>query len=99
MALGFGMVLLLELLNRGIRRPADLTAKLGITPFATLPYYRTRQEIIRRRSIIIGILGFFLISIPLALWVIDTNYIPLDLLIDTLRQRISLALPLAQQWA
>ncbi len=50
MMLGLGMVLLLELRNAGIRRPVDLTTRLGIAPFATLPYYRTEGEILRRRS-------------------------------------------------
>ena len=30
--------MLIELLKGAIRRPADITARLGITPFATLPY-------------------------------------------------------------
>ncbi len=80
--LGFGMVFLLELLNKGIRRPVDLTNKLGITPFATLPYYRTRQDKLRRQTLIVGILTFFLIIIPLSFWAVDTYYTPLGQLIE-----------------
>ncbi|MGY9045529.1 hypothetical protein P775_06870 [Puniceibacterium antarcticum] len=90
-ALGLGMVVLLELLNAGIRRPADLTAKLGIQAFATLPYYRTRHEVLRRRSLIIIILGTFLIGIPITLWAVDTWYMPLDQLLNAVGRRIGLA--------
>ena len=74
----------LELLNKGIRRPADVTNALGITPFAVLPYYRTRREQLRRRSIILGAVGGCLIGIPLLLWGIDTFYVPLEQIIGVL---------------
>ncbi len=91
MMLGLGMVLLLELRNAGIRRPVDLTTRLGIAPFATLPYYRTEGEILRRRSVIVGVLGTLLIGIPAGLWAMHTWYMPLDQLLDTIGQRIGLA--------
>lgn len=81
---GLAMVFLLELLNKGIRRPVDITNALGITPFAVLPYYRTKGEQLRRRSIIIGAVGGCLIGIPLLLWGIDTFYAPLEQLIGSL---------------
>lgn len=89
--LGLAFVALMELLKKGIRRPVDLTNRLGITPFATLPYYRTKAELIRRRMIIFGILGFFLIAIPVGLWAIDTYVMSIDRLIDTITQRVGLA--------
>ncbi|MBU2357775.1 MAG: lipopolysaccharide biosynthesis protein [Alphaproteobacteria bacterium] len=89
--LGLAMVVLLEIMNKGIRRPGDLTQALGITTFATLPYFRTTEEIWRRRAIIYVVLGGLLIGIPLALWAVNAYYMPLDLLIDTLGQRIGLA--------
>lgn len=92
MALGLGLVLLLELLNAAIRRPADLTAKLGITPFATIPYMRTTQEIRRRRSIILGALLVVLIGIPAVLWAIHSYYMPLDLLLDKILSKVGLAM-------
>lgn len=88
MMLGIAMVVLLELLNKGIRRPVDLTNRLGITPFATLPYYRTRAERIRRRMIILSILAFFLVAIPLGLWAVNTYVMPLDRLLSTVTQRL-----------
>ncbi|KMK63815.1 Wzz/FepE/Etk N-terminal domain-containing protein [Puniceibacterium sp. IMCC21224] len=100
--LGLAMVLLLELVNTGIRRPADLTAQLGIQPFATLPYYRTRRETLRRRSLIVGVLGTFLVGIPVGLWAVHTWYMPLDLLLDAIGQRFGLAgmvWPVPTAWA
>jgi polysaccharide biosynthesis transport protein len=41
---GLGFILLLEILNRSIRRPVELSSRLGIQPFATIPYIRTRRE-------------------------------------------------------
>jgi uncharacterized protein involved in exopolysaccharide biosynthesis len=90
-ALGLGLVLLLELLNKGIRRPVELTSGLGITAFATLPYMRTRRDILRRRLIVGGALAVALAGIPVALWLVHTYYLPLDLLIDRALQRVGLA--------
>jgi hypothetical protein len=91
LALGLGFVLLLELLNRAIRRPVDLTAKLGITPFGTLPLIRTRFEIMRRRMIIAGAFAMALIALPAALWFVHSQITPLDLLLDQVLGRIGLA--------
>ncbi|MEB8388433.1 lipopolysaccharide biosynthesis protein [Rhodobacteraceae bacterium KMM 6894] len=88
---GLTFVCLLELLNRGIRRPVDLTNKLGITPFATLPYYRTKSEKLRRRMIIFGTLGMLLIVVPAGLWAVDTYVMPIDRLINILAERLGLA--------
>ncbi|MGB3246949.1 MAG: lipopolysaccharide biosynthesis protein, partial [Sulfitobacter sp.] len=91
MFLGLAFVALMEFLNKGIRRPVELTNSLGITPFATLPYYRTKAERIRRRVIIFSILGFFLIAIPAGLWAIDNYLIPIDRLINALTKRVGMA--------
>lgn len=90
-AAGFGLVLLLELMNSAIHRPADITAKLGITPFATLALIRTRQDL-RRRRLILGLaFGLVLIGIPLGLWAVQTYYMPLDLLLQKVLTRFNLA--------
>lgn len=91
LALGLGLVVLLEFLNSSIRRPADLTGKLGITPFATLPYLRTRTELRRRRAIILGAMFAVAAGIPLVLWALNTYVTPLDLLLDQILQRVGIA--------
>ena len=63
---GFGLIVLMEMLNRSIRRPVDLTAKLGIEPFATVPYIRTPGEVRRKRSLIVAALVLIAVAIPAA---------------------------------
>jgi uncharacterized protein involved in exopolysaccharide biosynthesis len=88
---GLGLIVLIEVLKGAIRRPADITARLGITPFATLPYLRTAGQV-RRRRVIIG-LGFaiVLLAIPAGLWLVHTQITPLDLLLDRMLQKIGLS--------
>ena len=90
-ALGIGVVILLELLNSAIRRPQDLTARLGIAPFATLPLMRTRRQVRRRRAIILLAFAVVIMAIPAGLWALDTYYRPLDLLLDQFLNRLGFA--------
>ena len=91
-ALGLALVVALELLNTAIRRPVDLTARLGITPIATLPFMRTPGQIRRRRVLIV--LAFLIVAagIPAALWAIQTYYLPLDLILDRILGKLRLAM-------
>ena len=77
---GLGLILLLELLNRSIRRPAELTGQLGIQPFVTIPYMRTQRETRVKRALMLTVLALILIGIPVALFAIHSYYLPLDLL-------------------
>lgn len=90
LALGIGVVLLLEFLHPGIRRPVEIVTKLGITPFATVPYMRTAAQVLRRRMVIGGALALTAVGIPLALWLVHTQVAPLDLLIDRLAVKLGL---------
>jgi polysaccharide biosynthesis transport protein len=83
---GIGFILLLELLNRSIRRPVELTTRLGIQPFATVPYIRTRQEARWKRSVIGLVLAIGLVVIPAGLFALHTYYMPLDLLLGDLSE-------------
>ena len=78
---GLGFIVLLELLNRSIRRPAELTSRLGIQPFVTIPYMRTRREIGIKRAAMLVVLALIVVGIPAVLLVIHTYYLPLDLLL------------------
>ena len=77
---GLALVVLLELLNGAPRRARDITAKLGVTPFATIPFVPTRADTIRRRGVKIGIILLGLVGVPAALWAVHEFYRPLDLL-------------------
>ena len=87
--LGAALVALIELLNRGIRRPDELTAKLGITTFATLPYLQTRTEIRQRLRRRIAILLAVAAVIAILLWAVNNYCMPLDLLFDRMMKKIA----------
>jgi polysaccharide chain length determinant protein (PEP-CTERM system associated) len=91
---GLGFVLLLELLNRSIRRPVELTSGLGIQPFATVPYIRTREEFRRKRGVIALALAVVLLVIPAGLYLTHKAYMPLDLLLDSLLDTLGLVDPM-----
>ena len=91
LALGLALVALIELLHAGIRRPAEITAKLGIAVFATLPYLKSPSEIRWRRLRQIVIVLLVLGAVAGVLWAVNTYYMPLDLLMDQVVRRFSLA--------
>jgi len=72
-AAGFGggvvlaglLFFLMDVLNRTVRRPAELVGALGITPFGTIPYLETRAEIARRRRVTITSLVLFVVGVPI----------------------------------
>ncbi|KPQ10382.1 MAG: putative protein involved in exopolysaccharide biosynthesis [Rhodobacteraceae bacterium HLUCCA09] len=80
--LGGALVVLLELLNRSIRRPVDLTNRLGITPIATVPYIATPWERIRKRLVGLLLVLAILAGIPAGLWFVHYQVMPLDLVYD-----------------
>lgn len=90
---GVGFIVLLELLNRSIRRPVELSRALGIQPFATIPYIRTRREQRRKRMIVGIVLGLTVLGIPALLLTVHSYYLPLDLLVRHLLGAIGLGGP------
>jgi uncharacterized paraquat-inducible protein A len=76
------VVLLLELLNRSIRRPIDLTRALGVVPLSTLPVMRTPGEVARRRTVMAGVIMTSTAGIVAGIIFLHTQVIPLDLLVD-----------------
>ncbi len=89
---GLGFVVLLELLNRSIRRPMELTDKLGIAPLAVLPYMRTEGELAFRRTIVLAVVGLLILVIPVALFAVHTLYMPLDDVIETIVNRAGVSI-------
>jgi uncharacterized protein involved in exopolysaccharide biosynthesis len=92
MAVGAGLAgalfVLLELLNRSIRRSNELVSRLGITPLATVPYMETTLRRRMRRGFRIMIFLAVLIGLPALLWAIDTYYLPLDILFARILDRL-----------
>lgn len=94
--LGVALVALLEFLNSSIRRPADLRNQLGINPFVTIPYIRSRKQAFGRRVLILAVIASVAIGIPGALFYIDQNVMPMDMLVDRVLERSGLGALLAQ---
>ncbi len=86
-ALAAGVFVLLELLNRAVRRPIDLVRGLQIQPIATIPYLETSTGKKRRRFTQIVLIGALAIGIPIILWAVHMFYLPLDLIIDKILSR------------
>jgi hypothetical protein len=84
------LFVLLEMMNRSVRRPAELVSELGITPFATLPYIETARSALLRRTVQASAVLVVLVGIPGALWAVHTYVMPLDQLSVQLLERIGL---------
>lgn len=82
MALGVALIFVMELLNRSVRRPQDIVAAFGITPIVSIPYMRTPNETMQRRSIFIGMLLASMIGIPLFIYAVHVFYQPLDVILN-----------------
>ncbi len=88
--LAAGFIFLLELLNNSVRRPVELVNRLGIQPFAVVPYIPTRAEIIRSRfRTVLSIVGVA-IFVPTALYLIHYHYMPIDLIIANMAERFGI---------
>lgn len=81
---------LMELLNNAIRRPAELRSRFQITPLAVIPYIETRHERRHRRFVGLAAILAVLIIIPLGLWAVHTQYMPLDILAQKVVNRLGL---------
>lgn len=80
--LALGYFMLLEFLNRTVRRPAELINRFNITPITTIPYMESRTRRFVRRTGLIAATLAVLIGIPACLYLIDTYYLPLDVFVQ-----------------
>lgn len=81
---------LLEVVNRTVRRPAELTGRFNVTPIATIPFMESRGHRFARRAALLGATVVVITCVPLALWYIDTHYQPLELLVQKMLDRVGL---------
>jgi polysaccharide chain length determinant protein (PEP-CTERM system associated) len=91
LGLAGGLFVLLEFLNRSVRRPAEITSALGITPLATIPFIEDPRRLMMRRTMRFASFVIILVGVPAALWAVDTYYLPLDQLAQRILQRVGLA--------
>lgn len=89
LALAGGFFVLLELLNTAIRRPVDIVRALEVTPLATLPRIETRADRRWRRAAQVASLLAVITIVPAVLWAVDTYYMPLDLLFEKIKNRLT----------
>ena len=87
---GIGLIVLLETLNRSIRRPEDLIRTLGISPIATLPYIQTRKEAVLRRGRKILIALMILVGATALVYAVHTYYQPLDLIAERVMNKLGM---------
>ena len=90
LGLAGGFFALMELLNSAIRRPAELRSRFQITPLAVIPYIEGRAERRRRQAVLMAATLAVVIVIPLGLWAIHTQYMPLDILAQKIVTRLGL---------
>jgi uncharacterized protein involved in exopolysaccharide biosynthesis len=90
LALAGGLFALMEILNRAIRRPIEITNGLGITPIATIPLMETPRRRTLRRGAYIASFVVILVGLPVVLWAVDSYFMPLDQLATAVLRRVGL---------
>ncbi|WP_420862196.1 GumC family protein [Algirhabdus cladophorae] len=89
-ALAGAYFMLLELANRNIRRPSEMIGRFNVTPISTIPYIESRaRRNFRRFSLATATLAV-LVAVPYGLWYVDTNYLPLELVVQKGLTRLGL---------
>lgn len=92
MALGLALIVLLELLNRSVRRPRDIVKAFGITPIVTIPYLRTPSETMRRRSAFVAMMLVAIVGIPALMYAVHVFYQPLDVLLNRVTSQVGITI-------
>lgn len=87
-AAGFGLVVLLEMVDTSVRTAADLEKGLQLRPIATIPYITTQYEKRQKNRQLIIFLVVSVAIIAVLLIAIDIYYMPLDLLAERVWQRL-----------
>lgn len=90
LAVGGGLVVLLEMLDKSIRTSADLEKRLQLRPLAAVPYIVTKLETKRRKQ---RIRAFVALSASLAiatLVMLHIFYLPLQLIVEKVVQKLAI---------
>lgn len=84
LSLALAIIILLEVLNRSIRRPEDIEKALGIEVFATIPYITTPREAVAVNFRRLTITTAFVAAVFGGLWFVDQNVRPLQPIVERL---------------
>ncbi len=95
LALGAGLVLLLEFLDKSVRTPSDLERRLQLRPIAVIPYVTTRQERIRRATKRFVAVCILLTVVVGALAAAHLFITPLDIYAERMWQKVQPLLPIS----
>lgn len=89
-AVGLGLVVLLELLNSSIRSSSDLQRRVNLRPIVVVPYIKTRREVLNRRLWLIVIAVLLFVGVPALLFLINQYYLPLEILAEKVFEKTGL---------
>lgn len=95
MALGAGLVLLLEFLDKSVRTASDLERRLQLRPIAVIPYVTTRRERIRRFANRVLAVCILLTVVVGALAAAHLFITPLDIYAERMWQKVQPLLPIS----
>ncbi len=90
-ALGALLMLGAELRNPSVRTAGQIERRLDLRPLVTIPLVRTKYDRRRRLLIVLAAIILLILVVGAALFIIDRFYLPIDLLVKTLINRINLA--------
>ena len=91
LTLAAALFLILEFLNRSVRRPEELQGALGITPFVTIPFIESASRRALRRSLRVATVMIVLFGVPAGLWALHAYVMPLEQLSRQLLESVGLA--------
>ncbi|MEM7522747.1 MAG: Wzz/FepE/Etk N-terminal domain-containing protein [Pseudomonadota bacterium] len=87
-ALGVGLVILIEMLFGSIHTTADLERKLQIRTLGAIPYIRTREDKMRTVFRWVTMLAVAGAAAAAALWLVDQHYLPLTVIIERAAEKL-----------
>lgn len=88
LAAGAGLVILRQLLDRSVYSAADIEKALQLRPIAVVPYVVTRREKRGGRLKLFILIALGIAAVALALYLVDTYYLPLDLVAERVWERM-----------
>jgi len=77
---GFGIIFLLEMMDKTVRGIKDITSVVGFPPLAIIPYIATYDEIVHSKKNMLIVLGSSMSIVTLSFFLTHTFYKPLDVI-------------------